>query len=205
MPDLSVRTTIACQILDGLRENIPSSTACLRGSLANGTSDAYSDIDVLWEVDDAQFPSAVRNIHDCLSKIHVIQSLRIDPEFRNSPRHRLIFLRFEDLPPFWRVDLEIFARSALRNPDCDPRASDLPSDWSLTESALANAVAAIKACKRGKPKQAQKLLEGAFVRLNLQLTAVGAQEAIMQLLNHAKKTDSRCTTLASEIERLISL
>lgn len=204
LPDLSVRTKIADQILGCLLASIPGSTACLRGSLAGGTSDAYSDIDILWEVEDALFPFATENVRDSLSQVRTIQSFRIDPEFRDSSMYRLLFVRFEGLPLFWRVDLEIFARSAGRNTDGETRMSSLPSDWSLAESALANSIAAIKACKRGKPDQAQELLERAFVRLGLEFTAANARDAIMQLSDRAKAVEPNLEHLADGIKQLVS-
>lgn len=201
--DTSVRTEVANQLIHSLQNFVTDSTACLRGSLERGTADAYSDIDLLWEVDDAQFPFALNHLRDTLSAVRPIRSLRIDPEFRNSLRHRVVFIRFEELPLFWRVDLEIFAKSVNRNPDCDPRSGDFPPDWSLAESALANAIAAIKACKRNNAEMAQQLLERAFSRVGLHLATANVRDALLQLTARAREIDPSMISLADDIEQLI--
>jgi hypothetical protein len=118
------------------------------------------------------------------------------------PRHRLIFIRFADLPLFWRIDLEVFARSAHRDPNCDGRATASSEDWSPAESALNNAIAAVKACKRGNSIQARQLLERAFLRLLLPWSGLTARDAILQLVGYARAAEPTLIPFADDVERL---
>lgn len=68
--DTSIRTALAQRILITLRNAAPDSTAQLRGSLAEGREDAYSDIDIFWEIPDELFQTSVfPACGDCLSKL----------------------------------------------------------------------------------------------------------------------------------------
>jgi len=145
-PDVAARDAITTHVLRCLSNAVPDARAELRGSLADGRADAYSDIDVLWELPDDQFATGMERLRTILDAIRPVESLRSDPLWQHSRRHRLVFVRCAGLPLFWRLDLEVFARSARRDPACDldnPEAHG--TDWSVAESALANAVAAIKA------------------------------------------------------------
>jgi SAM-dependent methyltransferase len=166
LPDVAVRAAVAGHVLRGLGEAVPDAQAALRGSLADGRADAYSDIDVLWELPDDRFATGMERLGTVLAAVRPVESLRSDPVLQRSHRHRLVFVRFAGLPLFWRLDLEVFARSAGRDPACDldnPAAHG--TDWSVAESALANAVAAIKAHRRRQEDVADALLARAFRRL----------------------------------------
>ena len=118
----------------------------MRGSLADERADAYSDIDVFWEVPDELFQESVIRIADILSEVHPVESLRLDSDFQNSDRRRLIFIQFEGLPLFWRVDIDILAQSVHRDFEYDLHNPAARGDnWSRTHSALMNTIAAIKA------------------------------------------------------------
>jgi hypothetical protein len=146
----------------------PGSVALARGSLAAGASDIYSDIDLLWDVRDDAFPAAVAGLRPVLDAVAAVASVRSDPSWQNSAKRRLLFVRFRDAPLFWRLDLDVFARSIGRDPayDADNPAAK-GSDWSRTESALANAVAALDAHARGRSDDAEGLLVRAFVRVGV--------------------------------------
>ena len=142
----AVRTRLVQRLLQDLQSAVPGSCVQLRGSLAEGRADAYSDVDLLWEIPDARFAETANRIHAILSSVHPIASLRLDPDFQQSQKRRLVFVRFRELPLFLRLDLDILAQSLRRNLNYDidnPHARG--SAWSLTESALANVVTAIKA------------------------------------------------------------
>jgi hypothetical protein len=145
------RGALAKLILTQLAAAVPGSTALLRGSLAEGRGDSYSDIDILWEVPDVSFSDAIERVSAVMAAIQAVESIRTDPDFQRSVGRRLFFIRFADVPLFWRVDLDVFAASVGRNFSYD---TDNPlargSQWSRTESALANGVAAVKAHLRGK-------------------------------------------------------
>ncbi len=177
----------------------------MRGSLAANTADQYSDIDVLWEVPDADFEWCVANLEENLSRVRPVASLRSVPEFQNSEKRRLIFVRFESIPLFWRLDLDIFARSIHRDPAYDlnnPNARG--SDWSLTESALMNAVAAIKAHLRGKDEEAQQLLVRAYKRVGLDFPDLELGELILELVDEISALDPKLVALAEDIRKLVA-
>ncbi|MFF1346270.1 hypothetical protein ACFVZJ_09745 [Streptomyces sp. NPDC058322] len=181
--DPARRAAFAQELLRALAAYCPGSRAELRGSLALGTADAYSDIDIAWTVPDDRFDACLDAVPEVLGAVVPLESLRTDPDSRNSRERRLLFAAFRGLPLFWRVDLEI-ALSA--DPEAawrvDPEAASAPGagrpgpdrgdpaahgdDWSRPASALANAVAATKAVLRGQPRNARGLLERGFRRID---------------------------------------
>ena len=61
--DPRVRSSLASAVTDALEQAVVGSTAGLRGSLARGGADRYSDIDAFWEVPDSQFFDAIDESH----------------------------------------------------------------------------------------------------------------------------------------------
>ena len=107
---------------------VVSSTAGLRGSLARGSADRYSDIDVFWEVPDSEFCDAIDELPETLSSVGPIESIRSDPLLQNSQKRRLVFVQFEQTPLFWRVDIEVFAESIHRDDSYDLENPDARGD-----------------------------------------------------------------------------
>ncbi|MEW1688037.1 hypothetical protein ACIQOF_05815 [Streptomyces sp. NPDC091265] len=164
--DPARRAALAQELLRALRAHCPGSRAEPRGSLARGTADAYSDIDLTWIVPDSRFDDCVAAVPAVLGAVREVASVRVDPDLQNSRKRRLLFADFDGLPLFWRLDLEIVALSAADLPGYDqgnPAARG--EDWSRPASALANAVAAVKAVLRGQPQVARGLLERGFARI----------------------------------------
>jgi hypothetical protein len=191
---------MAQRLLTALQDSQPGSLAELRGSLAAGTADAYSDIDLLWEVPDDSFSSVVESIPEVLGSVQPIASLRFDPAFRHSSTHRLVFVQFENLPLFWRLDLEVFAQSAQRNPVAghqDPPPFD--SDWSPTHSALMNAIAAVKALLRGREAEARGLLMRGYERGGWSAPEKNSPELIMDLCEQVARLDPAQAGLAQQV------
>jgi hypothetical protein len=144
------------------------STAGLRGSLARGGADLYSDIDAFWEVPDAQFCDAVDDLPVTLASVGPIESIRSDPLLQNSEKRRLVFVQFEKAPLYWRVDIEVFAESIQRDSSYDLENPDARGDdWSRPHSALMNGVAALKWLLRGREQDARESLCRAFDRIDL--------------------------------------
>ena len=56
------RARLAADLLAELAAAVPGSAAQLRGSLAEGRADIYSDIDLLWDVPDAAFDAAIAEL-----------------------------------------------------------------------------------------------------------------------------------------------
>ncbi len=74
--------------------------------------------------------------------------------------------------------------------------------WSWTESALNNAVAAIKAHLRGDDATAHQLLERAFQRVGLEPNASALPAQIGQLVAEAPRRDVRMAGFAGRISAL---
>jgi hypothetical protein len=175
------------------------------GSLAEGRADPYSDVDLLWDVPDAAFAGAIASLPVFMARVRPLASLRFDPDFQHSARRRLAFVRFSGVPLFWRVDLDVFARSVGRDPDYD---RDNPfargTSWSLAESSLANAIAAIKAQRRGRDTESAELLTRAEARIGVASPAVDLQSRIGLLVDAVAGKDSTTTSLAADIHRLLT-
>lgn len=202
--DVTLRQHLAERTMTQLQSAFPSSEAQLRGSLAESRSDPYSDIDLLWDVPDAQFATALAELPEILNRVHPLASLRFDPDFQRSVKRRLVFIRFAGVPLFWRVDLDMLATSASRDLDVDrgnPAARG--TDWSLTESALMNAIAAIKAYRRGRENEAAGLLERAEDRVGVTRNPCDVQPRITQLVAAIVRQDPTQQPLADEIARLV--
>jgi hypothetical protein len=140
-----------------------------------------------------------------LSHVRPVASLRFDPDFQHSARRRLAFIRFAGVPLFWRVDLDVFARSVGRNPDYDrDNPSARGTSTSLAESSLANVIAAIKAQRRGRDNEAADLLARAEARVGLASPAVDRQCRIGLLVDAIAAMDPTTASLAAEIRRLMA-
>lgn len=162
------RAALASAVTNALEQAESGSRAGLRGSLARGQADSYSDIDTFWELPDARFHEAIARLPAILSELGPIDAFRSDPLLQSSEKRRLIFAQFADVPLYWRVDIEIFAASIAMDASYDldnPAARG--DDWSLTHSALMNGVAALKSLLRGDDEGACESLRCAFDRVNL--------------------------------------
>lgn len=203
--DVAQRAHLASRLLTTLCDSVPGSDAHLRGSLADGRADAYSDIDLLWDVRDDDFSSAIADLPTTLARVRPVASLRFDPDFQHLAKRRLAFVRFAGVPLFWRVDLDIFARSAGRDPDYDrdnPSASG--GDWSVAESALMTIVAAIKAHRRGRDATAVELVHRAERRVGMHATEGGMHRQITTLVDTIARQDPTAAPLAAEIRQLLA-
>ena len=201
--DPGVRGGLASRVLDCLRGAAPGSTAKLRGSLAEGRADAFSDIDVLWEIPDEFFQETIARTSEILSEVRPVVSLRSDPDFQNSDRRRLFFVEFHGMPLFWWVDVDILARSVRGNLEYDrqnPAARG--DDWSLTHSALMNVVAAVKAVLRNKEGEAEGIMARGFQRVGLTVPEGRARELVLKLTDSVTSIDPSMGGLVRRIEEL---
>jgi hypothetical protein len=201
--DTTARRQLVTRLCAALRGSFPASTVLLRGSLATRRADAYSDIDLLWELPDADFDACLAAVAAILAAVQPLESLREDIDLQRSPKRRLLFARFAELPLFWRLDLDVYARSAGRDPHYDlGNPSARGERWSWTESALNNAVAAIKAHLRGDDATARQLLERAFGRVGLEPNASALAAQIGQLAAEIPRRDAAVAAFASRIAAL---
>ena len=197
------RTSLAQGILSSLQAAVPGSTAELKGSLADGSADIYSDIDIVWEIPDRYFQEATGQLLHTLVQVQPVESLRSSPEFQNSQKRRLYFVQFERVPLFWRADIEVFAESIGRDPEFDlENVSARGDEWSRTHSALMNAVAAIKALLRSNREMAGQILDRGFERVGCEVPGKFALEHILRLIRKVAEIDPQQANLASKIERL---
>ncbi|WP_328330234.1 MULTISPECIES: nucleotidyltransferase domain-containing protein [unclassified Streptomyces] len=220
--DPARRAAFSQELRDALVAQCPGSVAELRGSLARGTADSYSDIDLAWTVPDAQFETCVAAVGPCLGAVRAVVSLRSDPDsqrYSQRPcRRRLLFLAFRDMPLFWRLDLEIAAVSdesagpggvvgagagGDRAQDGGSPAAVWDPEWSLAASALANAVAVVKAVLRGQPDVAAGLLERGLRRVGASGSASGRWRAdVVRLADAAAQHEPAQRPLADQVKRL---
>jgi len=207
--DPARRAELARDLLRALAAHCPGSRADLRGSLARGTADAYSDIDLLWTVPDDRFDACVDAVRDVFDTVRPLESLRTDPESRRSRGRVLLFAAFRGLPLFWRVDLEIRSGAAdgaeAENGTSSAAAgpAEHGDDWSRPASALANAVAATKAVLRGQPLTARGLLERGFRRIDAPDDVTGRWEHdIRRLAETAAVREPGLGPLADRVTRL---
>jgi len=202
--DPKERTRLAEWIVSVLEEAVVGSKAKLRGSLAQGNADLYSDVDVVWVVPDAQFGESLRQLPDVIGALGEVESLRYDPALQKSARRRLVFVRFEGVPLFWRVDLDVRAASVGDDAHYDLDNPDARGDrWSKTESAMMNAVGAIKACLRGKTDDAEGLIERGFERIGRQAPEADLKKRVVRLVEEAVREDPTREDLGRRITLLI--
>lgn len=200
------RATLAAAVRSALEAACPGSRATLIGSLAAGTADAFSDIDVEWVVPDARFLASVTAAPEALARLRPVAAVRSDPEFHHSDRRRLLFVRFADVPLFWRLDLSVRAESIAHEADYDagnPAARAEEGEWSRPASALANALGAVKAVGRRRPDDARGLLDRGFARIGEDDRATGDWAAdITRLARAAARRDPALTELSCQVAAL---
>lgn len=201
-PDLDLsrerRSRVVDSIHTALEAAIGGSKFVLRGSLAAGTADLYSDIDAAWIVPGGRLQEAVDELTEALAGVGQLASARVDRSASSEGRC-LVFVAFADLPVFWRFDL-VIEYSSARSLTSD----DIPEGyWSLAESALANAVAAIKAVARGRVADARGLLERGYYRVGATYEPGRSWRAdIVQLARLAAHEEPSLSGHAAEVRRV---
>lgn len=175
----SSRRSFADHLTHVLGSASPGSRVELRGSIADGTDDEFSDIDLRWTVPRTALGTALGSAPSALGSVAPLLSLRVDPDDLASLERRLLFARFDGVPVWWRVDLEVVtdgpapdapeatAESSRRTVGTDGalHVSEQVVPWDPYESALNNALAAVKAVGRGRPDQASALLSRGEARI----------------------------------------
>jgi hypothetical protein len=197
-PDLDLSPERRDRIVDAMRcaleDAIVGSAFTLRGSLADESADRYSDIDAAWEVPDGRVRVAFDALREALGVVGNVFSVRVAPAAL-AEGSCLIFVTFTDLPVFWRLDL------AIETPRPVGGASlAAATEWSRPESALANAIAAIRAVLRGRLDDAAGLLERGYPRVGAVYVPSGSWRTdVVQLTTAARRADSRVAERSEQI------
>lgn len=210
MTDLDLRPERRDRLVGQLRAALTAavldSQAELRGSLASGTADPYSDIDLAWIVPDDMFAAAVESAAPVIQSVGTVSSLRRDPGLARSDRRRLIFFRLAGIPLFWRVDLDIRAASVATDngyDDANPAARS-EAGWSRPASAIENAAATIKAAVRGQPSIADRLLSRGYQRIGLDpVPTADLPSRIIRLADSCAALEPGLTALAAQVHQVV--
>lgn len=199
------RDQVAAGLCAELEALVPASIVTIRGSLAVGTADPYSDIDLCWVVPDETFTAAVSAAADLVARVPSVQAVRTDPGLACSDRRRLVFVRLAMVPLFWRVDLDVRARSVAADDhydDGNPAARDA-TGWSPPASAIENAIAALKNGVRGRPDATSGLLARGYERIGLALPPdTSLAGLITRLADSCARQDPHLASMADEIRQL---
>ncbi|MEV1022863.1 hypothetical protein [Streptomyces sp. NPDC050264] len=200
------RASLAAGVQEVLERGCPGARTRLSGSLAAGRADVYSDIDVEWIVPDAGFAACLAQVGELLRQVQPVADVRVDPDFLHSDRRRLLFVRFEEVPLFWRLDLSVRARSVADEADYDkgnPAARAREGEWSRPASALANAIGAVKAAARHRTGDAFGLVDRGFARIGEADSATGAWTGdVERLALAAARREPQLTNLAKRVAAL---
>ncbi|MET9558297.1 hypothetical protein [Streptomyces sp. NPDC006645] len=200
------RAHLPAEVRGALGRSVPGSWTRLLGSLATGEADAYSDIDVEWVVPDGAFAGCVASAESVLDRVLTVAEVRQDPDLLHSDRRRVLFVRFERVPLFWRLDLSVRAESVADDVEYDaanPAARAREGEWSRPASALANALGAVKAVARQRPDDARALLRRGFDRIGEPDAVAGAQPRdIARLARASARQDPRLAALAEQVAAL---
>ena len=157
-------------------------------------------------VPDDSFREAVDTLGAALSRATAVLSLRTDPEFARSARRRLVFARLYGMPLFWRVDIDIRARSVAADDLYDADNPEARSDtrWSSPASAIDNAIAAVKAAVRGQADAADGLLRRGFERIGRDPEHTDdLADAITSLADACATQESSLTNMAAEVQQVV--
>jgi hypothetical protein len=202
LPDLDLsaerRERVVRDARTALERAIEGSSFRARGSLADGTADRYSDIDAVWVVPNGCLQAAIDGLRRALEVVGPLFSIRFDA--RTSGKGRcLAFVTFAHLPVFWRFDLWI----ETATPSDEAPEDGVAGEGSSPESALANAVAAIKAVVRGRSEDAIGLLERGYPRVGSAYVPTGSLRAdIIELADRAGRGDTRLMAGSREVLRV---
>ena len=174
MPDLDLRPQrrddLVAQLTVALEAAVNGSEVRLRGSLATGTADSYSDVDLLWVVPEGHLTAAEGALRGAIEGVAGgLDGLRVDPDWVRSDRRRLVYARLTGVPFFWRVDIDLRERSIADDDtyDADNPAAREEEGWSRPASAMENAGGAVKQIIRGNLLEVDGLLQRGYERIGL--------------------------------------
>jgi hypothetical protein len=159
--EFSTVAEFARDIRGELAHHLAPAEVSFRGSLAEGTHDEYSAVDLLAKVHsplDRRFWSTLER--RLTEQLYGPALVRYDPDYEETTASQNVRFSFYELPVFWRLDLTVVSD--------DPSSEKYPSpfpDWSVGTSALMNVVWAIKYQARGDSPSADHYLASACDKL----------------------------------------
>jgi hypothetical protein len=189
------RGEAAALLLDALAAACPAGDVGLMGSMAKPEeSDVFSDIDIRWTIPSEEASGQLQSLRLTMQRVGTVESLRVDPEER--PDSRLVFVRFQGWPLWWRVDLEIHSAGlgSAGVQDADP--------WSPHESACMGIIVTLKALARSRPERAEGLFVRALERVHAPDVDGDWQLRIGSLLNHIATSSPHTADLVSRTRQL---
>ncbi|WP_395658889.1 hypothetical protein [Nocardioides sp.] len=189
------RDEAAALLLEVLGASCPTGAARLIGSMGvPGAADAWSDIDLRWTVGPEGAEDALRSLRPTLERVGTVESLRVDPEPRADLR--LVFVRFQGWPLWWRVDLEVHGQGlgSVDVPDADP--------WSPGESACMGVVVTLKTLARQRPADAEEQLAHAAARVGTTVVAGPWTVRVGSLLDEVAARSPGTADLVARTRRL---
>jgi predicted nucleotidyltransferase len=189
------RDDAAALLLHVLSAACTAGDVCLIGSMARREeADEFSDIDVRWTIPPMQASGQLQSLRVTLQRVGNVESLRIDPEPR--PDSRLVFVRFQDWPLWWRVDLEIHSAGLG---SLGVQGSDA---WSPSESACMGVLVTLKAIARNRPEAAERLWVRALKRVDAADVPGGWEPRIDALLDFIETRSPEVADLVSRTRQL---
>ena len=189
------RGEAAALLWDVLAAACPAAEVRLIGSMAKPEEvDVFSDIDIRWKIPPGQGSGQLQSLRPTLQRVGKVESLRVDPDPR--PDSRLVFVRFQGWPLWWRVDLEIHSEELG---SVGVRDSDA---WSPHESACMGVVVTLKALARNRPGAAEDLMVRAVQRVGATDVAGDWQLRIGSLLDHIVSSSPLTADLVSRTRQL---
>ena len=131
-----------------------------RGSIAKGTFDEWSDVDIEARVQRPLNNSFFSGLEELLQRTHGPALVRYDPDYRKTTTAQDVRFSFYAVPVFWRVDLLISSsvETGRKYPDPFPH-------WSVGSSALMNVIWALKYHLRGRGDEADRYLKAACKKI----------------------------------------
>jgi len=189
------RREAAALLVEVLAAACSAGEVCLIGSMAKEEgADVFSDIDLQWTLPPGKASAQLQSLRQTLQRVGEVESLRVDPDVR--PDSRLVFVRFQGWPLWWRVDLEIHSAGlgSLDVPDSDP--------WSPHESACMGVIVTLKALARNRSEAAEGLMLRALQRVDATDVAGDWQLRIGSLLDHIETRSPPTADLVSRARQL---
>lgn len=170
-----------------------------RGSIAGGTFDQWSDVDIEASVERPLDAGLFCGLERLLQDAHGPALVRYDPDYRNTTTEQGIRFSFYELPVFWRVDLIV--RSRL---DTERKYPHPFPEWSIGTSALMNVIWAVKYHRRERGDDADRYVTAACQKIGLRPVRFTTGSAVSILSELARREDVDSVLLSKTRQAITS-